>query len=57
MRGYFLHILFCCLLFIAFPAAAQTNIAVVDVKRILSHSEAALSIKSQQDALREKFLG
>lgn len=37
-------------------AEAQTRVAVVDVKRILMHSDAAVSIKKQQSALREKFL-
>jgi outer membrane protein len=43
---------------VSFPvlAMAQTSIAVVDVQRLLTESEAAKSIQKQVQAKREKFL-
>jgi Skp family chaperone for outer membrane proteins len=37
-------------------AHASTSVAVVDVVRILSQSEAAISISTQRESLRSKFL-
>ncbi len=55
---YFLAHLFFCALFIL-PSAhanAQVNIAVVDVERILSESDAAKSVQKQIDLKRKTFL-
>ncbi len=43
-------------MFVPSVAAAQTSIAVVDVKRLMNASDAAVSIQDQREALKNKYL-
>lgn len=56
MRIFFLCLIGCLILGGAAVARAEGSIAVVDVVRVLTKSNAAISVQKQREDLREKFL-
>lgn len=56
MRLILILVYFTCMFGLALPASAQTSIAVVDIKILMTESLAAQSIESQAKARRDVFV-